>query len=193
MSRIEQYGTLPLRNREIARYAHRSPEEARELIEACRTEATPVLDNRVCWDVFPCVPTGEKLDLGFTVTDSKALRKNLRGCGRVVLFAATVGEDLDRLIGTYRERDPERAVVLHALGAEAVEAVCDRFCNDLRKEYRRTRPRFSPGYGDLPLTVQRSVFLALGCESSIGITLDGTLRMHPSKSVTALVGIGDVF
>ena len=54
---------------------------------------------------------------------------------------------------------------------------------------KRTRPRFSAGYGDLPLGVQREIFAALDCPKHIGLTLNDSLLMSPTKSVTAIVGI----
>ena len=51
------------------------------------------------------------------------------------------------------------------------------------------RPRFSPGYGDLPLEVQKSVFAVLDCPRKIGLSLNDSLLMSPSKSVTAFAGI----
>lgn len=52
------------------------------------------------------------------------------------------------------------------------------------------RPRFSPGYGDLPLSAQREIFAVLDCGKRIGLMLNDSLLMSPSKSVTAFVGIG---
>ncbi|MBR5134836.1 MAG: Vitamin B12 dependent methionine synthase activation subunit, partial [Clostridia bacterium] len=55
----------------------------------------------------------------------------------------------------------------------------------------RGMPRFSPGYGDLPLSVQRSVATLLGMEKTLGVCLSDSLLMSPSKSVTAFVGVSD--
>ena len=43
-----------------------------------------------------------------------------------------------------------------------------------------TRPRFSPGYGDLPLTVQKDFFRVLDCTRKIGLSLNDSLLMSPS-------------
>ena len=50
------------------------------------------------------------------------------------------------------------------------------------------RPRFSPGYGDVSLEVQKDFFRLLPCQR-IGLTLMDTLIMSPEKSVTAFIGI----
>ena len=51
------------------------------------------------------------------------------------------------------------------------------------------RPRYSPGYGDLPLAFQQDLFRALDCERRLGLTLTDSLLMVPSKSVTAIIGM----
>ena len=51
-----------------------------------------------------------------------------------------------------------------------------------------TRPRFSPGFGDVSLENQKHFFNLLPC-SKIGLSLMDTLIMAPEKSVTAFVGI----
>ena len=54
---------------------------------------------------------------------------------------------------------------------------------------RASRPRFSPGYGDLPLDAQKMIFSILSPEKHIGLTLNASLMLSPTKSVTAFVGI----
>ena len=46
-------------------------------------------------------------------------------------------------------------------------------------------------YGDLPLDFQKDVFRILDTPKAIGLTLTDALLMMPSKSVTAIIGIGD--
>ena len=54
------------------------------------------------------------------------------------------------------------------------------------------RPRFSPGYGDLPLEVQRTLFSLLEPMRHIGLSLTDSLLMSPTKSVTAFVGLTEM-
>ena len=74
---------------------------------------------------------------------------------------------------------------MQALGAERVEALCDAFC----AEFEGAKMRFSPGYGDLPLDTQRALFALLDCPRKLGLTLNESLLMSPSKSVTAIMGL----
>ena len=50
-------------------------------------------------------------------------------------------------------------------------------------------PRFSPGYGDIPLEMQKTFFELLQCQKNLALTLNNSLIMSPEKSVTAFIGI----
>ena len=116
----------------------------------------------------------------------------MQGCSTAVFFVATIGLEIDRLIMKYSSLSISKAISFNALGTERVESLCDNFCSDLNKEYNgRTTLRFSPGYGDLPLEMQKDIFALLNCEKNIGVSLNESLLMSPSKSVSAIVGIKD--
>jgi cobalamin-dependent methionine synthase I len=51
------------------------------------------------------------------------------------------------------------------------------------------RPRYSPGFGDVPLAVQKTFFEILECQKNLALTLNDSLIMSPEKSVTAFVGV----
>lgn len=184
------YETLPFNKREILRYA--SCKEADEtliaLLESCLEEVRDKLTYKVCYGTFPVTIEGAFCDFGAFQIRSESLAKNLAGCREAVLFAATVGVELDRLIARYSRIAPSKALLFQAIGAERVEALCDAFCQELGA----TKPRFSPGYGDLPLAVQSQLFAVLDCGRRIGLTLNDSLLMSPSKSVTAFVGKNEV-
>ena len=140
-----------------------------------------------------CKKRGELLDLSFAQTTSADLKKMLDGCERILLFAATVGQAPDRMILRHMRLSPYKTLLFQAAGSERVEALCDLFCADMAREYGKKgfglTPRFSPGYGDLPLSLQREVFAALMPERHLGVTLNESLLMSPSKSVTAIIGL----
>ena len=85
------------------------------------------------------------------------------------------------------------AVILDAAGSAAVERLCDNFCADLAAALapRFLTDRFSPGYGDMPLSDQRALFRVLDISRRIGVTLSESALMIPQKSVTALIGVSD--
>ena len=192
--RLEELGEIPFDEKEILRYAMLpsfapSPEELP--LKECLAAAKGAAQCRAVWRRYPLVRDGETLDLGFARTDSRDLRKHLEGCGEILLFACTAGAETDRRIARAKLLSPARALLMHAIGAQQVEGACDRLCSRLAAQFpdRQLTDRYSPGYGDLPLSIQRDVMEALDCGRTIGVTLTDSLLMTPSKSVTAIIGM----
>ena len=188
------YDAPHVNEREIMRYAGvKTPtEEITLLMNEAVEEASGVLTYKACYGEFSVTVDNGMLDFGFASVHSTALAKNLAECSRVVIFAATVGLGLDRLVARYGVKSPSRALMLQAFGAERIEALCDRFAEDIgASDYKgySLKPRFSPGYGDLPLEFQREIFSVLDCPKMIGLSLNKSLLMTPTKSVTAIIGI----
>lgn len=188
------YNPPEVDRKEVLRYARAEGDEATlTLLDGCIAEASDKLGYKVAYARYKIKINGDRINLGFTETVSHSLAICLDGCHEIVLLAATVGFGIDRLIEKYSFISPSRAVIFQALGSERVEALCDAFCADLAldedKKGNTLRPRFSPGYGDLSLELQRDIFTALDCGRSVGITLGDNLFMSPTKSVTAIIGI----
>lgn len=182
----------PFNKREILRYAGCKSSDSAivQLMDDAIREVEVKLTYNVCFCSVPLAVKDDICDFGsFCLTSSK-LAKNLMGCERALLFGATVGVGIDRLISKYGLVAPSKAVMLQAIGAERIEALCDRFCAEYALENKvKLRPRYSAGYGDLGLEAQKDIFSLLECHKKIGLTLTDSLLMAPSKSVTAIVGI----
>jgi len=195
MVHVRRYDAPPVDLAEVLRYAacRQATEEVEALARAAADEGSKVIRMQVCWLETPLQVEGDRVDLGFLQAETPKLAQHLRGCEKAVVFAATVGLELDRLIARYGRLSPAKGLMLQAFGAERIEALCDAFCADLAAEYAtqglHTRPRFSPGYGDLPLEYQREIFHALQCGKHIGLYLNDSCLMSPVKSVTAIVGL----
>ena len=128
------------------------------------------------------------------VLTSESLARNLKGCCGAVLLAATIGPACDMLVRRASVTSSADASIYQAAGAAAIEAFLDDYNDKLEKEYAAQglflRPRFSPGYGDLKLDHQKDWFRLLDISKQIGVELTDSLLMVPTKSVTALIGIG---
>ncbi len=188
------YNEPPFCEKEILRYAgcKEANSEISALVKSCINEIKTKLTYKVCYRQFEVKICNDICDFGAFTLRSKNLALNLSGCESGILFAATVGVGIDRLISKYGRISPSKALMFQAIGAERIEALCDTFCADISKEYNvGTKPRFSPGYGDLPLAAQKDIFAVLSPEKQIGLTLTDSLLMSPSKSVTAIVGLSD--
>ena len=191
---IKIYKASPVRRGEVLRYAgcKDGDDTLNDLLDECVNEAEPALVYNVCYSVLDVKIRGGECDFGAFYARSSDLAENIKGCDRAVVFAATVGVGIDRLIAKYGAVSPSKAVLFQALGAERIESLCDMFCEDIKAEFNSgTRPRFSPGYGDFDLRCQKDVFSVLNCEKHIGLTLTDSMLMSPSKSVTAVIGLCD--
>ena len=188
---------------EIARYLGYQKvavpdEQVSTLIKAAADEMLDVIQpQRVCEKFDLTVEYDEKKDFGLVAFSdvtikSKDLARNLRDCSQIVLFAATLGPQCDQLIRRAQVKDQVKAAVFQATGAMYIEKCVDllneKIKQDAEAQGKTTRPRSSPGYGDLSLEVQKSFFRLLPCQR-IGLTLMDTLIMSPEKSVTAFVGV----
>lgn len=125
---------------------------------------------------------------------SRSLGRNLKGCDKVILFGATLGTGVDRLITRTSLTDMAKAAVLQACAAALLEEYCDgcqeKIAEEMETEGRYLRPRFSPGYGDFDISHQEVLMRMLDCAKTIGLTMTDSFMMTPTKSVTALIGAG---
>lgn len=169
------------------------------MIEEVLTHLTRVIWPRNVYKIYACsasetvvVLKGEQRTLAF---ESRNLAENLAQCRQVVLIAATLGLEADKLLQKYEILNMTKATITQACGAACIEAYCnilqEQICEAASTDDRRLylRPRFSPGYGDLPLHYQKVLFEELECTKRIGLTLTDSLLMYPTKSVSALIGL----
>ncbi len=128
------------------------------------------------------------IDLGFLQLNSKNLCKHLTGCTHVILFAATLGSEVDRIIAQHSVLHPVRAYFIDQIALFAIENWCDDIERIVCGE-RSSRSRFSPGYGDLSIELQKPLLSVLQANTKIGLSLTESYLMIPAKSVTAIIGI----
>ena len=192
---------IPIRQDQVWRYlgykgGARPDAQVQEKIAACEEKLQEAADPRHLLMRLP-VRQGDNHFPCLLIADmqiaSKDLRKNLQGCGEVYLLAATLGPGPDLLIRRASAKRMSDAVIYQALCAEMIESCCDQICAQLRRQAAEEglylKPRFSPGYGDLPLDLQKDLLRILDAPKKIGLTLTDSLLMMPSKSVTALIGL----
>lgn len=118
----------------------------------------------------------------------------LENCSSALIMACTIGLDIDRLITKAQPSDMAHALMLDALASAAIENLCDQAEAYIKALFQQqslklTR-RFSPGYGDLPISLQSSLCRTLDTARQIGLTVTASGIMLPRKSVTAIIGVG---
>lgn len=151
--------------------------------------AKAVFSYQAAYCVLPVRVSEKAVSSSALSFESRALAKHLQGCGAMLVFAATVGIGIDRLIAKYTKLNTAKALAFESIGTERIESLCDAFCQEMEGFCGKLRPRFSPGYGDLSIETQKEIFGLLDCPKKLGLTLCDSMLMSPSKSVTAVVGI----
>ncbi len=169
-------------------YSAKTDEITNKFISECTEEFLKAADFRACFAEVEVSADGE-IDLGSGKIICNSLKKNLASCEKAYVFAATTGIESHRLIERNSIISPLKGMVTDCIGSAAIEAFCDKI-NLSFENCECLRPRFSPGYGDMPLECQRDIVEFLQTSKSIGMSLTDSLMMVPVKSVTAIIGIG---
>ena len=110
-------------------------------------------------------------------------------------MAVTAGEEIEKEVTKKFQRgEYTSSILLDAAATTAVEQAADAMektieQNPLIRGYSM-RWRFSPGYGDWPLSQQTDLFRLSNAET-IGIRLSSSMMMIPRKSITAIIGLID--
>lgn len=175
-------------------YGKNTPDEATmEMIDRCIEQVMNISSPRHIYRVYELSVNGQEISAGGINFKSRNLSKNLTGCDKIIFFAATLGSGPDMLMNRYQKLSISMAAVLQAVAAAAIESYCDECQRKIEAEMKLhgyyVRPRFSPGYGDLSIEVQRDFTSVLNTYKSIGVTLSDGNVMIPEKSVTAFMGL----
>ncbi len=122
------------------------------------------------------------------------LAAHVAGAQALTLMACTLGAASEREMARARALSATDGLLystccsaLVEAGANAVEALIVEAAAE--RGLHTTEWRFSPGYGDLPLSVQPAFVRALDATRRIGLSVAPSHLMVPMKSVTAVVGL----
>ena len=171
------------------------PADVDAMIDRSITDTLNVCTPKYIWKQFSL---GKKEELTIPELDltlpGENIREMLQDCDSCIFMAATLGNGIERQIKMAQARDLSRAIVLDCCGSSAIEAVCDA----VEEEIAAALPepvyftdRFSPGYGDFPLSFQHDLIRILDTSRQIGLTLTDSCILLPRKSVTAVIGLAD--
>ncbi len=188
---------LPSVDREQAlRYMgmHAAPDETlRTCMDACEQRllaaAVPRYLHRVC--PIHASPEGIRCE-GMLLTGAD-IAAHLHGCDRVILFCATLSVGADAAIRAAGAQDVLAGMVTDAMASALTEQLCDAAEQEILSGFPEAYAtwRFSPGYGDLPLSLQGELLGVLNAEKRLGVTLSSGGMLIPTKTVTALIGLAD--
>jgi hypothetical protein len=120
----------------------------------------------------------------------------LESCESLAAFVVTLGPGPEQLIAhAQQEGQLKDVTLLDAIASEAVESLAEQ-ANDFierlaQQEHRAITRRFSPGYCDFAIE-QQAVLDKLVPFAACGVRLNQALLMLPEKSISAVIGLGQV-
>ena len=171
------------------------PSALRAQAQQVADRLTAAVQPRYTYRVFPLVhgEEGIALEGAGLLLPGRSAKKMLAQCDRAVLLGCTLGAGFDAVLRAEQVRDMAAAVLLDACGSAWVEAGCDAAEQEIRARFPGLylTDRFSPGYGDLPLDLQRALCAALDSVRRLGVHVGESLLLNPVKTVTAVIGLSD--
>lgn len=168
------------------------------LLEECIIELKMTSKGKYVYSIFDIERCNNSIALKDTILSFSGtdINKHLMYSEKCALMAATLGIEVDKCIGFYIKTDLTKGIILDACASVAIEGLCDTLEEEIKGKandmgYEITN-RFSPGYGDFPICIQKNILGVLKAYQSIGLTVNESHIMLPRKSVTAVIGFQKV-
>jgi hypothetical protein len=164
------------------------------LLDNACTEALLLAKPRAVWNVYHykdapgVLEAPEQLRLA-----GGNICRHLAGAVEAAVLAVTIGTALEEEVSKlFAAGEYTGGLLLDAAGTAAVEQAADAANGYIADQAARrglaARSRFSPGYGDWPVTDQPAM-VTLADGARIGLTVTPSCMLVPRKSVTAIVGL----
>lgn len=158
-------------------------------------KASSAIRPAVTWKRFALCADGI-VSGGQTLAVPGTLAAHLRGCKSAYLVCGTIGAGFDAFMRRVSAVSGADALIAQAIGTAAIEKLMDSAAAEIAAELcdgETAISRYSPGYGDFPLAAQRTILDLLDAPRRTGVSLTDSLLMVPSKSVSAVVGVRDLW
>jgi hypothetical protein len=173
------------------------PEPIPEVIHSIMEKAPEHTDIRGGYLIMNQFEIREKRHIrvdGLEFHPTQAIAHQVSSAEKLAFIMVTAGEG----ITTWSQReltqgDPMAGYIIDLIGSEIVVAALDRMQEELAarvgQEGFKITNRYSPGDCGWPVTDQQKLF-SLFPENFCGISLSESSLMHPIKSVSGIIGIG---
>jgi hypothetical protein len=168
------------------------------LIEECSQEVIGISKKNVVYEIFNIQRKNEEVFLlGSTlVLKDTDITNHLIGSKKCLIMAATLGIKVDSKIAYYSKFNITKGLIMDACATAAIESLCDEFQVQIKEsalvDNLNITNRYSPGYGNFSIENQRNILNILNAYKKIGLSVTESSIMLPRKSVTALIGLGEI-
>lgn len=176
----------------------KADEETDKLLNEAISELQEISDPKYMYRIFNIKKENNSISFENIINiKSKDLEKLFKGCEKSAVMAATIGFQVEKRIKYYSMTNLSKGVVFDACADACIEALCDLAEDEIRKlaaeEGCGTTFRYSPGYGDVPVSHQGGILSALNAQKLIGLTSSDSSILIPRKSVTAFIGFSKTY
>jgi len=161
------------------------------LIEGEIKKAKELIKGKGTYVILPVESKSKnKITLKNISLKGKAIAKAMAKAKEIALFVDTIGPALEAEVNRLYQRDEyTKATILDTIGSVAAEEGAEHLNSIIvEKAKGESTPRFSPGYGDWDLSIQKRL-LEITQATKIGVTCNEAFFMIPRKSVSAVIGL----
>lgn len=166
-------------------------------IDFCIDETKDNVDIKYTYEVFDIETDIDSNTVSFKDCNfkihSKDVSKLLINCDQCILMAVTLGFRIEQNIRRYSYNNLTKGIIIDSCATTSVEEVCDRLQQHINykfsKENKYLTMRYSPGYGDLDIKINKEILNLLNANKTIGVSVTDAGIMMPRKSVVALIGV----
>lgn len=163
-----------------------------ELVYECEKEILNVIEPLYTYKIFDLEKNNQCIQVKGTslALTGNSIKKHLENCDKAVFMAVTISAGVDAYIRKQQLKGAIYGLIADTMASAVIEQACNFAEKEIMEElnYYPTW-RFSPGYGDLPITIQKDFLNILQAQKKIGLTATPTSILLPRKSVTAIIGL----
>ena len=196
---------IKIAEQEVLRYLgypqdliHEISTDIKKIVREEIEQAYPLLESRGLYQFLDIISISEngiiviEQDHKFKV--SKKMIDLLKNAEYLLLMVVTIGLETEKVVKEkFQQGNHVRAMVLDAAGTVAVKTAGQWLNHFIEEENSREGLKFSryfePGSGDWDIREQKQIFEILKPER-IGITLNPSFMMNPTKSLSWIRGAG---
>lgn len=160
-----------------------------DLVDECLSEIKEMASFKVIYQTFPLSFDPLYIEDANINIHYPNLIELFQNCHDVIIIGCTLGIQIDRKLKYYSHIHLTKMVIFDAVASSYLEECCDEYENEHiigKRTYR-----FCPGYGNVPIELNKSLARVIDCQKKIGLTVQDSHILLPQKSMIGLIGLGD--
>ncbi|OOO00040.1 MAG: hypothetical protein ATN35_09450 [Epulopiscium sp. Nele67-Bin004] len=126
--------------------------------------------------------------------EGQDILRTMKNANKMYVMVATLGMGADMFIRQTQSLSMSQALIVNSCCNVLIESVCDNAEREIIEKLNDNEHltmRYSPGYGDVPLTIQDGILAMMMAGKRIGLSTTKSGMLVPTKSVTAFIGVSN--